>query len=279
MGEAMAGFDEATAIDGVNGTYQAQLDPEWTVSGNPHGGYLLAILARAAVAADGKQPHPLSASAVYASPPEVGPATVVVESLRRGRTASQSRARLVQGERTRLEALFTLGRLDEGDAPRWVDASPPPVTAAEQCPVSPTEPPGSGVTVAMLNQVEQRLDVAAITAAGGGEIRGWLGFADGTPFDPVSLLYVADSFPPATFTLGSVGWVPTLELTAYVRAVPAPGRLRVRQRVRMVSAPAGPAPTSDQRPPMSLVDQVCEVWDSRDRLVVQATQLALVRMP
>jgi hypothetical protein len=275
MGEAMAGFDEATAIDGVNGTYRAQLDPEWTVSGNPHGGYLLAILARAAVAADGKQPHPLSASAVYASPPEVGPATVVVEPLRRGRTASQSRARLVQGERTRLEALFTLGRLDEADQPRWIDAPPPPVAPPEQCPVSPTEPPGSGVTVAMLNLVEQRLDVSS----GAGEIRGWLGFADGTPFDPVSLLYVADSFPPATFTLGSVGWVPTLELTAYVRAVPAPGRLRVRQRVRMISAPAGPAPTSDRRPPMSLVDQVCEVWDSRDRLVVQATQLALVRLP
>src|SRR5688572_10971076 len=109
MGEAMAGFDEATAIDGTNGTYQAQLDPEWTVSGNPHGGYLLAILARAAIAGDGKQPFPLSASAVYASPPEVGPATVVVESLRRGRTASQARARLVQAGRTRVEALFTLG--------------------------------------------------------------------------------------------------------------------------------------------------------------------------
>jgi hypothetical protein len=138
------------------------------------------------------------------------------------------------------------------------------VTAPEQCPVSPTEPPGSGVTVAMLDRVEQRLDPATMTA-GSGEMRGWLGFADGTPFDPLSLLYVADAFPPATFTLGSVGWVPTLELTTYVRAVPAPGRLRVRQRARLISG--------------SLVDQVCEVWDSRDRIVVQATQLALVRMP
>jgi len=262
----MARFDEATAVDGVNGTYEARLDPEWTVSGNPHGGYLLAILARAAIAADGKQPHPLSASAVYVAPPEVGPATVVVEPLRRGRAASQSRARLIQGERTCVEALFTLGRLDEADGPRWVDAPPPDVAPPDQCPVSPTEPPGAGVRVAMLDLVEQRLDPATLRrgADGAGDIRGWLRFGDETPFDPVSLLYVADSFPPATFTLGSVGWVPTLELTAYVRAVPAPGRLRVRQRVRQLSG--------------GMVDQVCEVWDARDRVVVQATQLALVRM-
>jgi hypothetical protein len=263
MGAVMAGFDEATAIDGLNGTYEARLDPEWTVSGKPHGGYLMAILARAAIAADGKQPHPLSASAVYVSPPDVGPATVVIEPLRQGRAASQIRARLVQHDRTCVEALLTLGRLGDGESPRWVDATPPPVAPPDLCPVSSTEPPGSGVTVAMLNLVEQRLDPA--TLAGGGDVRGWLGFADGSPFDPVSLLYVADSFPPATLTLGSVGWVPTLELTAYVRAVPAPGRLRVRQRARLISG--------------SLVDQVCEVWDSRDRLVVQATQLALVRMP
>jgi hypothetical protein len=162
-----------------------------------------------------------------------------------------------------VEALLTLGRLEDGGPPRWVDAPPPPVSPADQCPVSPTEPPGSGVTVAMLNVVEQRLDPA--TLAGGGDVRGWLGFADGSSFDPVSLLYVADSFPPATLTLGSVGWVPTLELTAYVRGVPAPGRLRVRQRARMIAG--------------SLVDQVCEVWDAHDRIVAQATQLALVRMP
>jgi hypothetical protein len=258
----MSGFDEATAIDGVNGTYEARLDPEWTVSGKPHGGYLMAILARAAIAADGKQPHPLSTSAVYVSPPEVGPATVVVEPLRRGRAASQCRARLVQDDRTCVEALLTLGRLEDGD-PRWVDATPPPVAPPELCPVSSTEPPGSGVTVAMLNLVEQRLDPATMT--GGGDIRGWLGYADGSSFDPVSLLYVADAFPPATFTLGSVGWVPTLELTTYVRGIPAPGRLRVRQRARLIAG--------------SLVDQVCEVWDARDRIVIQATQLALVRMP
>jgi hypothetical protein len=265
----VAKFFDAIVVEGSDGRYTANLDPEWTVSGNPHGGYLLAVLANAAIAADdaGIHPHPLSASAVYVTPPAVGPATIEVEHLRRGRTASQLRTRLVQDGTTRVEALFTLGQLDERAAETWVDAPPPAVAPLEECPRSPIAPPGAGVRVEMLELVEQRLDPASaegMTGGGSGELRGWLRFADGTAFDALSLLYVADSFPPATFTLGSVGWVPTLELTVYLRAVPAPGPLRVRQRVRALSAP--------------VVDQVCEVWDSRDRVVVQATQLALVRM-
>jgi Thioesterase-like superfamily len=76
-----------------------------------------------------------------------------------------------------------------------------------------------------------------------------------------------DSLFPATFTIKPSGWVPTLELTAYVRALPAPGPLRVRQRARLVEGGPGGG----------LVDEVCDVWDSRDRLVAQATQLASVR--
>ena len=274
----MGKFVDAIAVDGSDGRYTANLDPEWTVSGNPHGGYLLALLANAAIAADdaGAHPHPLSASATYVTPPVVGPATIEVERLRRGRTASQLRARLIQDGQTRVESLFTLGHLDGLAAEAWVDAPPPAVAPIEECPRSPIAPPGAGVRVEMLDMVEQRLDPASFQhpgrpegsfegmAGGSGEIRGWLRFADGTPFDPVSLLYVADSFPPATFTLGSIGWVPTLELTVYVRAVPAPGALRVRQRVRALAAP--------------VVDQVCEVWDSQGRVVAQATQLALFRM-
>ena len=46
----MAGFTDATQVkaDGAGG-FEANLDPLWTVGGKPNGGYLLAILARAAV--------------------------------------------------------------------------------------------------------------------------------------------------------------------------------------------------------------------------------------
>jgi hypothetical protein len=54
-------------------------------------------------------------------------------------------------------------------------------------------------------------------------------------------------------------------LTAYIRAVPASGRLRIRQQAGAVVG--------------GIVNQVCEVWDSRDRIVAQATQIAAVRRP
>ncbi len=84
-------------------------------------------------------------------------------------------------------------------------------------------------------------------------------------FDPISLLYAVDAFPPATFDIATTGWVATLELTAYVRALPAPGPLRVVSKARLVDGP--------------WVDQACDVWDSTGRLVVQAIQLAGVRLP
>jgi hypothetical protein len=266
----MANFTDATAVESTDAddTYAVNLDPEWTVNGRPHGGYLLAVLGRAALRATPDHPHPLSTSAVYPVSPECGPATVTVEVLRLGRLASQVRARLVQKERACVEALFTMGRLDPDTGERWVDAPPPEVTPLEESRPTPIQPPDSGVRVAMLEMVEQRIERASYQGRGrsdgSGDLRGWLRFADGSDFDPLSLLYVSDSFPPATFTIGSVGWVPTLELTVYIRALPAPGPLRVRQRARVLSG--------------SLVDQVCEAWDSRGRVVVQATQLAAVRM-
>jgi hypothetical protein len=248
----VAGFAQATTVE----QGEVQLDPQWTVGGRPNGGYLLALLARAAVTAT--HPHPMSASAVYLAPPEPGPAAVEVEALRDGRSASQARVRLTQKDRVCVEALFTLGDLAATGEPRWSEGEPPAVTPREELLRTPIEPPGAGVRIDMLEAVDQRVDFTRP-----GDLRGWLSFADGTGFDPFSLLFAVDSFPPATFTLGGRGWTPTLELTAYVRGVPAPGPLRVRQRARLVTD--------------TLVDQVCEVWDSAGRAVAQATQLAAYR--
>ena len=76
------------------------------------------------------------------------------------------------------------------------------------------------------------------------------------------LLLVVDALPPATFDLGMPGWAPTLELTAHVRAKPAPGPLRVRHVTRNVAH--------------GMFEEDCVVWDSDDRLVAQSRQLALL---
>ena len=59
------------------------------------------------------------------------------------------------------------------------------------------------------------------------ELRGWTRFADGREPDALSLLFFADAIPPATLMIGSSGWVPTLQMTAFVRAQPAPGWLAI----------------------------------------------------
>jgi acyl-coenzyme A thioesterase PaaI-like protein len=269
MGGLVAATKVSARPDGT--TFDCHIDPQWTVAGKPHGGYLMTMLANAAIesiAASGQHPHPLAASAHFLAAPDVGPAVIEVTLLRQGRSASQLRTGLRQGERLCVEALFTLGRLDVA-APVWEAEPPVPLPTPEGCVQLPAEPPGASFRVNYLDELQVRLDPAVLGFAEGrfdatGELRGWLVFGDGDGPDPIGLLFAVDALPPATFTIALSGWVPTLELTTYVRAVPAPGALRVRQRARIVAG--------------GRVDEVCDVWDSRGRLVAQAMQLASVRL-
>jgi hypothetical protein len=101
--------------------------------------------------------------------------------------------------------------------------------------------------------------------SGRGELRGWLALPEAEAFDPASLLFAVDAYPPATFDIEFAGWVPTLELTVYVRALPVPGPVRVLQRAQLIDA--------------RRVDESCFVWDMTGRLVAQGTQLAGIRLP
>ena len=65
--------------------------------------------------------------------------------------------------------------------------------------------------------------------------------------------------------IGSTGWVPTLQMSAYVRARPAPGWLGIRMTAGLVAD--------------GMVDETCVLWDSRGHLVGQSTQLARLRFP
>ncbi|NUU23342.1 MAG: thioesterase family protein [Streptomycetaceae bacterium] len=270
----MAGFADATTVIRTSTAYAADLDATWTIGGKPNGGYLLAIMARAALAeaaASGSaHVHPLTASASYVTAPDPGPAEVQVELLRVGRSVSQARARLSQDGRTCIEAAFTLGTLAEGTDPWWGVNPPAPLPAREHLMRIPAHEPSSGIELPLMDEVALQLDPAglgfAVGAPGGtGEFSGVVEFADGHPADPVALLFLADVLPPVTMDLGATGWVPTLQLTVYVRAVPTPGPLTVRHHARLIEG--------------GLMDEACEIWDAAGRLVAQSTQLAAPRLP
>ena len=269
----MAGFIDATKVaqEADPASFVAQLDPQWTVFDRPHGGYLVAITARAAGVALAEAGHvdPLAVSAHFLSSPVAGAATVRLTPLRTGRTVSQIRATLAQNGVTCVEALLTMGRLGAAGEPYWTGEPPVPLPDPADC----TPAPNIEARLAMYDVIDLRLDPANLgylrgEPDGSGELRGWLSFVDDTPPDPLNLLYVADALPPASLTINPSGWVPTLELSVYVRARPAPGPLRVRQRARLIETVAAGT---------GMMDEVCDVWDSQGRLVAQATQLASIR--
>jgi hypothetical protein len=262
-------FHEVSAVEPLApGRYSADLHANWSVGGKLHGGYILAVMARAAVEAS-HHSHVLAASVSYVSAPEPGPAEVGVEVLRAGRSAGQVRAWLEQDGELRAMALVTTGELDPDAEPYWVGGAP---TAPESSfDASLRVPPKTpiGFDVPYMGEVDLRLDPSVLGFAGGkpsgnGLLHGWLQLENGQDFDPFSLLFAIDSFPAATLEVEITGWVPTIELTAYIRALPAPGPLQVSQQARLIEG---------QR-----VDEVCHVWDNRGRLVAQATQLAGIRL-
>lgn len=272
---ARRSFTEASAVRRVGeGIFEADADPGWAIGGRPNGGYLLAMLGRASTDS-GPHDTVLAASAQFAASPEPGPLLVTTELVRAGRTTSQVHARLSQGGRVCVDAIVTTGRLDPVAAPRWTVGVPErPRAGWHACaPLDASLPDGRAVEIR--DHVEVRLDPATAgftegRPSGHGELRGWVALrghdeAPGAAGDPAVLLFALDSFPPATFDIAYSGWVPTLALSAYIRALPAPGPLQVLQRAQLVQS--------------DLVDEVCTVWDSSGRLVAQGTQLAGVRLP
>ncbi|WP_421117958.1 thioesterase family protein [Aquihabitans daechungensis] len=269
-------FDAATAVaprsDG--GSFDIRVDEGFAVGPKPNGGYLLAGIARAtglalAEAGSGHR-DPLAATAHYLAAPDFGPATIDVEVLRTGRSASQARATLWQDDQRCVDVTLTMGTLpasDDAPDPDWSSLRPPDVAPIAECMRMPSAPSG-GLLITTMDRADLRLDPSVLSFAAGapsgrGEMKGWISFADERPIDPLSLLFFLDTLPPATLEVVLTGWVPTLSLTTYLRAAPAPGPLRVRMWAQEIG---------DGR-----VDEVCELWDSRGRLVGQATQLAGIR--
>ncbi|MBI4943011.1 MAG: thioesterase family protein [Actinobacteria bacterium] len=275
-------FDDATAVRATGGgTFAITIDPQWSIGGRANGGYLLSVTTRAAMTAlaaadgaaatdgDAARPalEPVAVTGAFAAAAAFGPATVETEVLRRGRSTAVVRARLVADGATCLETLVTAGTLEPAD-PLVPGPAQPPKPDRAACVRLPQK--GPGFDVPLMGPLDQRLDPATLgfamgSPSGAGELRGYVTFDDGRDLDPLALLLVADSLPPATFDVPGLhlGWVPTLQLSVFVRAVPAPGPVVVRHVARSVGAGA--------------VDETTDVWDSTGRLVAVGHQLALVR--
>ncbi|MCV2489641.1 thioesterase family protein [Geodermatophilus sp. YIM 151500] len=259
-------FDAATAVRRAEGGgLVADLRPGWDVGdGVLNGGYLLAVVARAAVL-DSPHPHPVALSAGYLRATRSGPATLTVTPGRAGRTLAHAHVVLAGGEGPCLSVQTTTATLG-ADEP--LHAVPPPDAAPVEDCLPAAGQAGAPVAVpdvGIRHRVETRLDPATAGWTAGrpsGEpvVRGWVRLADGRDPDPFALITFADSLPPTMWAMGVIGWAPTVQLQVLVRALPAPGWCLVEARAGEVAG--------------GWLDEDYRIWDSTGRLVAQSRQLA-----
>jgi hypothetical protein len=273
-------FDRDTAVVArphEPGTYDLGLSPGWVIISAVNGGYLLAALGRALGDAL-PHPDPITITAHYLTASRPGPAVIRTETVRAGRTMSTGQASLLQTDEhghevERIRVVAGYADLDALPDDVRTSARPPRMPPYEECVGTNDAPAGVSPVddaTAFLDRVDVRLDPAtagwAVGApAGTGDIRGWLGLADGRPHDALSVLLAVDALPPTSFDLGLRGWTPTLELTVHVRCRPAPGPLRVALTTRNLAG--------------GLLEEDAQVWDTADRLVAQSRQLARAPRP
>ncbi|WP_158886549.1 thioesterase family protein [Amycolatopsis anabasis] len=266
-----APFGAACAVRSLgDGTLTADLRPEWAIGNHPHGGFLLALLAKAALVmlAERGEPSadPLVVSAEFLRPPAVGPVLLRTNLRKVGRRATVVEVCLEQRGRSCVEARVTAGRLPMR-RPDWSDLPP-----------MPAEPPAGAIPVSgdtaegsfnLAKGCDVRLDPATAGYLAGRtgdapKIRLWVRPKHAHP-DPYFALLASDVNPPVVFNLGRFGWSPTVQLTALLRTRPAPGWLRVQVESRSVQE--------------SWFDSDAVVIDAAGRLVCQARQLALAPAP
>ncbi|HEU5112777.1 MAG TPA: thioesterase family protein, partial [Acidimicrobiia bacterium] len=178
-------FAEASAVAAAgDGTWKAEVLPDWDIFGVANGGYLMSIAARAmSEAADGRLP--VSLTAHFTRPISAGAVMVSVDPVKEGRTFSTLRATVTAAS----DSIALLGSFAEpgpGDADDlYVATAPPELPAPEECiralpsPDGPLPPP-------LMAQFEERIhpgDTGPLEGrpSGTASMRGWFRLHDGEP--------------------------------------------------------------------------------------------------
>lgn len=252
-------------------SFAGALNEHWTIGPKVHGGAMLALCAnaaRTAVAGDGTAPdiQPVAVSASYLWAPDPGAMQLVTRIRKRGRRVSLVDVELNQDERTAVRAVVTLAE-PEHHAPPLLSFNPVvPLMTPE--PPPGLEPIGPGHPMEHIVHLAHGCDIRpALTTLGprsdGGPpvIEMWVRPKGAAP-DVLFALLCGDVSAPVTYAVNRMGWAPTVQLTAYLRAMPADGWLRVICSCVQIG--------------QDWFDEDHTVVDCEGRIVVQTRQLAMV---
>jgi acyl-coenzyme A thioesterase PaaI-like protein len=259
---------------GVFCVFEGELDKHWTIGPKVHGGAMLALCANAArTACDGVSTalEPVAVAASFLSAPDPGPMRLVTSVRKRGRRINVVDVELTQGGRTAVHAVVNLGEPEHfppgGDTAPLLSANPVLDLMAPE-PPDDIAPIGPGHPLAGLVHLGEGCDVRPLMStmrppAGGRPpvIQMWARPRGVAP-DALFALMCGDLSAPVTFAVDRTGWAPTVQLTAFLRALPADGWLRIIATCMEIGH--------------DWFDEDHIVVDSLGRLVVQTRQLALV---
>lgn len=258
------------------GIFDGELDKHWTIGPKVHGGAMLALCANAARTACAGPPgepalQPVAVSASFLWAPDPGPMRLLTSIRKRGRRISVVDVELTQGERTAVHAVVNLGEPEHfpagGHSKPLLSANPvldlmAPEPPDDVAPIGPGHPLAGLVHLGEGCDVRPLLSTLAPSEDGRPPvIQMWARPRDVAP-DALFALMCGDLSAPVTFAVDRTGWAPTVQLTAFLRALPADGWLRIIATCTEIGH--------------DWFDEDHVVVDSLGRLVVQARQLALV---
>ena len=257
-------FDRDIRITpGDDNRYKATVAGNWSINGTPDGGYLMALLAAAAMERSEKRGvSVLTANFIARSKP--GPAELIVEKMGATRNFDRWQVSLIQEEAEKLRSMVTLMNPSPGQAGRRYETTAPVLPPVETC-IKFGEMPG----YTLFDNLDVLLDPGCTGWIAGdlaerSELRGWIKFKDDRPFDPPALMLIADAFPPPIFvSQGMVAWVPTIELSVNIRNRPATRWLRCVFRSRFLNG--------------GMVEEDGEIWDEDGELAAISRQVAQYR--
>ena len=257
-------FDQDIRITpGSDKRYKAAIAGNWSINGTPDGGYLMALLARAAMEHSEKKGLSLL-TANFIARSEPGPAELIVAKMGATRNFDRWQVSLIQEQAEKLRSMVTLMSPSPGQAGKRYEKTAPVLAPPETC-IKFGEMPG----YTLFDNMDVRLDPGCsgwITGdlAERSELRGWIKFKDDRPFDQAALLLIADAFPPPIFvSQGMVAWVPTLEMSVNIRNLPESRWLKCVFRSRFLNG--------------GMVEEDGEIWDEAGELAAISRQVAQYR--